>query len=229
MSTELQPITFYGDTLFLVEHNGEPYAPMKPIADALGLSWGAQTVKLKAKFGATIAKIEMVAPDGKIRDMLSLPLRKLPVFLYSIELKKVKSEVRHKVAQYQAECDDVLWKYWFKDHASNAHKEVLPPALPEPETVTLTKDELLELQGELINLLRFKTESLGPLPKRPVTGTQLKRLPTVPITDAEIATIYDLQAKGLSIAEIGRRIGRSSSVVSYILRAKHFSGQSSGG
>ena len=33
----LLPVAFHGDTLFLVEHNGEPFTAVKPICDAIGM------------------------------------------------------------------------------------------------------------------------------------------------------------------------------------------------
>lgn len=40
----LMPVPFRGATLFVVDHSGEPYVPMKPIAEGMGLSWASQTV-----------------------------------------------------------------------------------------------------------------------------------------------------------------------------------------
>ncbi|MES2041907.1 MAG: phage antirepressor N-terminal domain-containing protein [Pseudomonadota bacterium] len=60
----------------------------------------------------------MVAEDGKNRDMICLPLRKLPAWLCSINPSKVKPELREKVTRYQDECDDALWNYWTQGTAT---------------------------------------------------------------------------------------------------------------
>lgn len=121
-----QIVSFHGTELFIVEYEGQPYTPMKPIIEAMGLAWGAQFIKLKQKFAITISEIEIVANDGKTRLMTCLPVRKLAAWLYSIHANKVKPEIRDTVIMYQNECDDVLWNYWTKGQASN-HRKVISP------------------------------------------------------------------------------------------------------
>ncbi|UBX30236.1 phage antirepressor N-terminal domain-containing protein [Arsenophonus apicola] len=105
-------VPFHGAELYIVNYNGEPFTPMKPIVEGMGMIWAAQFVKLKQRFISTISEIEMVADDGKSRKMVCLPLRKLAGWLATISPNKVKSEIRDKVIQYQEECDDVLYEYW---------------------------------------------------------------------------------------------------------------------
>ncbi len=38
----LLPVPFHGNPLYIVEHNGEPYTPMKPIVEGMGLDWCTQ-------------------------------------------------------------------------------------------------------------------------------------------------------------------------------------------
>lgn len=105
-------VPFHGAELYIVNYNGEPFTPMKPIVEGMGMIWAAQFVKLKQRFISTISEIEMVADDGKSRKMVCLPLRKLAGWLATISPNKVKPEIRDKVIQYQEECDDVLYEYW---------------------------------------------------------------------------------------------------------------------
>lgn len=117
MNDQIIPVTFHGDTLALVNHEGEPFVPMKPVVENMGLDWKTQYDKLTAKFASTMGIIPMVAEDGKQREMLCLPLRKFPAWIYSINPTKVKPELRDKIVRYQEECDDVLWKYWTQGFA----------------------------------------------------------------------------------------------------------------
>lgn len=32
-------VPFHGNNLFIVNYNGEPYVPMKPIVEGMGLTW----------------------------------------------------------------------------------------------------------------------------------------------------------------------------------------------
>jgi len=112
-------VPFHGAELYVVEHDGEPYTPMKPIVDGMGLDWASQFTKVKQRFQSTIVEITMVAEDGKRRSMTCLPVKKLPGWLHSINVGKIRPELRERVAEYQAECDDALWQYWNEGIAVN--------------------------------------------------------------------------------------------------------------
>lgn len=112
--TTLITVPFYGNELFVVAHNNEPYTPMKPIVEGMGLDWKSQFTKLKQRFASTVVEITIVANDGKERLMTCLPLRKLFGWLMTISPNKVNPEIRDTVIKYQEECDDVLYNYWTK-------------------------------------------------------------------------------------------------------------------
>lgn len=112
-------VPFHGASLYVVNHNGEAYTPMRPIIDGMGMDWASQFTKLKQRFKSTVVEITMVAADGKTRAMTCLALRKLNGWLQTISPNKVKPEIREKVIQYQEECDDVLYEYWTKGEVKN--------------------------------------------------------------------------------------------------------------
>ena len=116
-------VPFYGNSLFVVEHNGEPYTPMKPIIDGMGMDWASQFTKLKQRFKTSIVKITMQLPgDNQRRDIICLALRKLAGWLQTISPNKVRPEIRDSVIRYQEECDDVLYDYWTKGKVENPRK-----------------------------------------------------------------------------------------------------------
>lgn len=39
-------VPFHGAELYVVNHNGEPYTPMKPIVEGMGLDWKSQHKKI---------------------------------------------------------------------------------------------------------------------------------------------------------------------------------------
>ena len=45
---QLSPVTFHGDTIFCIDYQGQPFTPMKPIVENLGLDWATQFRKLKS-------------------------------------------------------------------------------------------------------------------------------------------------------------------------------------
>lgn len=135
----LLTVPFHGETLYLVEHEGEPFAPMKPLAESLGIHWETQHAKIKARFSSSMAKVHIDAADGRRRLMVCLPLHKLSAWLCSLSPTKIAPELRAKVEAYQNECDDALWRYWTEGHASRpsaapaqASLDLSPVAPPPP-------------------------------------------------------------------------------------------------
>ncbi|WP_080359482.1 phage antirepressor N-terminal domain-containing protein [Yersinia enterocolitica] len=115
-------VPFHGANLYVVNHNGEPYTPMKPIVEGMGMAWQTQHRKLTERFSKGIT--EMVIPSaGGSQSMTCLALRKLNGWLQTISPNKVKPEIRDKVIQYQEECDDVLYQYWTKGEVVNPRKK----------------------------------------------------------------------------------------------------------
>ncbi|OWO78873.1 hypothetical protein B5C26_22865, partial [Photorhabdus luminescens] len=106
-------VPFHGDDLYVVNHNGEPYTPMKPIVEGMGLDWMGQYTKLKTRFNKGVEEIP-IPTKGGVQSMTCLALRKLAGWLATISPNKVKSSIRDKVIQYQEECDDALYDYWTK-------------------------------------------------------------------------------------------------------------------
>lgn len=115
-------VPFHNAELYIVEYEGQPYTPMKPIVDGMGLTWQSQHRKLTENHGRW-GIIKMMIPTlGDLQEMVCLPLRKLLAWLTTISPSKVKPELRDTVIKYQEECDDVLWDYWTKGKAVNPRK-----------------------------------------------------------------------------------------------------------
>lgn len=122
-------VPFHNAELYIVEFEGQPYTPMKPIVDGMGLSWTTQYRKLMTGYAQDehtpnrwgVTKI-VIPTLGDLQEMLCIPLRKLFAWLNSISPNKVKPELRDTVIKYQEECDDVLWDYWTKGKAVNPRK-----------------------------------------------------------------------------------------------------------
>lgn len=115
--SQLSPVTFHGDTIFCIHHNNEPFTPLKPIVENMGLMWEAQARKVRENSERWGVIILIIPSEGGDQQTLCIPVRKLPAFLASINPKKVRPELRPKIELYQAECDDALWDYWMKGRA----------------------------------------------------------------------------------------------------------------
>lgn len=116
-------VPFYDNELYVVEHNNEPYVPMKPIVEGMGLDWKSQFRKLNQRFKTCVVEMTIQMPgDIQRRPVLCLALRKLAGWLQTISPNKVKPEIRNNVIRYQEECDDVLYQYWTEGQVVNPRK-----------------------------------------------------------------------------------------------------------
>lgn len=114
-------VPFYGSELYVVNHNGEAYTPMKPIVEGMGMDWKSQFIKIKQRFSKGVVEITIPTVGGAQR-MICLALRKLAAWLNTISPNKVRPEIRERVIRYLEECDDVLYEYWTKGQAVNPRK-----------------------------------------------------------------------------------------------------------
>jgi hypothetical protein len=111
-SATLIPVSFRNATLFVVDHNGQPFVPMKPVVEGMGLGWSGQYERLKRDESRWGIRVIRIPTQGADQDAICLPLRKLPGWLMTIQPTRVKAEIRETIIAYQNECDDVLWQHW---------------------------------------------------------------------------------------------------------------------
>lgn len=111
--TDLVTIPFAGDRIQYVVESGEPFVPIRPICDALGVSNQMQQRKLSADTGRwSVIMMMMVGADGKAREMLCLPLARVFGWLATISPTRVKPEARERLITYQRECAHVLFEHF---------------------------------------------------------------------------------------------------------------------
>jgi hypothetical protein len=115
-------VVFYEDvvTAVLVSHDGkeEIYVPLRPLCDYLGLDWSAQYRRINrdavfSEFVLGVAITTTPSVDGRgggVQEMICLPLKFLPGWLFGISPSRVKEELRDKIIRYQRESHDVLWE-----------------------------------------------------------------------------------------------------------------------
>ena len=100
------PVYFVGD---------KPFVAMKPICENIGLDWDGQRQRIKRNhvLNSTACMIKVVAEDGRVREMLSLPLQFLNGWLFGVDSKRVKSErAKEYLFKYKMECYQALNNYW---------------------------------------------------------------------------------------------------------------------
>jgi hypothetical protein len=142
-------VDFHGTTIPTFNVGGIIRVAMKPICDGIGLQWEAQHKRIKRHpvLAATMSMMDMVARDGKRRQLLTLPLNKLNGWLFGIDTNRVKPEIRERLVEYQAECFDVLSDYWQKGEAVNPRATTIDERRPLNRAVR-TLANLRSARGE---------------------------------------------------------------------------------
>ena len=168
----LQTIDFNGQSLLTIELDGIHYTAIKPIAENIGLAWHGQRERIERDevLNSTARMIRVVAEDGKNREMMCLPIDYLNGWLFGIDTKRVKPEVKAPLIQYKMQCYKVLHDYWHTGQATHPSiDEDLPSTVKDRngliKTVHMTMKRLELGFAEAFNLIlhRFNVEHVGDL------------------------------------------------------------------
>ncbi|RZN56437.1 phage antirepressor N-terminal domain-containing protein [Avibacterium paragallinarum] len=121
-----QTVQFHNQSLVTFEQNGTYYTAMKPICENIGIQWESQFNRIKRDdvLSSTIVMITIVAEDGKNREMVCLPIQYLNGWLFGIDVKRVKPEIRETLITYKRECYQALFDYWNKGKAERSQTTV---------------------------------------------------------------------------------------------------------
>ncbi|MFI8742737.1 phage antirepressor N-terminal domain-containing protein [Stutzerimonas zhaodongensis] len=96
-------VPFHGANLYLVEHQGQPFVPMKPVVEGIGLDWGGQFKRMSNNADRWGVVLMEIPSEGGPQMTTCLPLRKLAGWMATVQAGRIKSErVRDKVVEYQA-------------------------------------------------------------------------------------------------------------------------------
>ncbi len=150
----LSQLLLHGDTIFVVNHQGEPFAPVRPITDNLGMDWGTQQRKLsynKARWGVEYLT---VSSDGGPKKTLCIPVKKLVGFLATISPLKVGEESRPQITQYREKCDEALWNYWTTGSAKHPESPVSQPRQPDLPGDDQKPKQLTQSECDLLNTIK---------------------------------------------------------------------------
>ncbi|MDO9747435.1 phage antirepressor N-terminal domain-containing protein [Glaesserella parasuis] len=162
-STQLQTVSFYGTDLITLKFNDVAYTAVRPIVEALGLSWGSQSIKLnknREKFGC----FDIETPtNGGMQSMLCMPLKKLNGWLFSINPEKVRPDLKDRVIQYQEECFEALYNYWHFGKAERKTTTDERTGLRQAVSALVSKKGLLYSDAYTLIHQRFNIEHIDEL------------------------------------------------------------------
>lgn len=159
-STTLAAVEFHGATLVTTLVDGVPHVALKPVCSAIGIDWEAQHKRISGHpiLSSTISVTEIVAEDGRRREMTCLPLKHLNGWLFGVDANRVAPEVRERLLEYQRECFDVLADYWQKGGATNPRAS--SASLMIGQATGLPTSQLVALQAQGWKIIdRLKTET----------------------------------------------------------------------
>jgi hypothetical protein len=107
---EQKSVSFYNDEIVAIRvANGAIYVPIRPICDNLGVTLAGQRERInRDPVLAGESTSVSVTLTQQAREMICLPLKYIPGWLFGINADRVKPELRDKVIRYQRECYDVL-------------------------------------------------------------------------------------------------------------------------
>src|SRR5690606_12423802 len=109
-------VPFRGDTLDATSApDGRVWVSIRRVCEALGMAPQVQLRKLQDKPWAVVTMMVMTGPDGKLYETSCLDLDSLPMWLATIDTRRVKGAAREKLVVYQKECARVLRAYFLGD------------------------------------------------------------------------------------------------------------------
>lgn len=143
-----QMVEFYGDDILAAQvADGTVWVPLRPICDHLGLSWSGQRERTNRdpvlSEEMAVVRVTRTTATGGVPDMLALPLKYLPGWLFGVQAARVKPELQAKIIRYQRECYDVLW---------NAFKADILPTSVAPPTDMSQAEVAVETARALLRL-----------------------------------------------------------------------------
>lgn len=154
-----------GISLQVVADEREQFVAVKPVCEILGVDYPGQFTKLKEHplYGSVIELSPTTGADGKTYEMVCLPLRYFPSWLFSINPNNVKEEIRENLLEYQKKCNDILFDYFFSRVDFSRKKEVAVTKAKEVcdekvEQLRIAKSELKVAENELSKALALTFE-----------------------------------------------------------------------
>jgi len=124
--TEIERVPFHGKHIHTA-HEGEPVVILKPTLEEMGLDFEAQRQKLSRKSWATTFVTQVVASDGRTRDMVSVNLDTWAMLLANIDEHRVSEAARPLVVAYQKDSARALRQFWTEGAALNEDELIRNP------------------------------------------------------------------------------------------------------
>lgn len=183
-------VPFHGDTL---EVSGTSVADaqvsIRRVCEALGLATESQLAKLKGKAWASVTMIVMqVDGDSQTRSYAMIPLKTLPMWLATIDARKVAEHVREKLARFQQEAHDALAAHFLPAQPQPAPNPAAFAAVIAPlvEVVSQLKAEIAELRSGQSVALQLTISQKSMIAAQMVGTTQTKAAKLMGVSERSV-------------------------------------------
>lgn len=106
-------VPFYGDVIEAVQDESGVWVSIRRGCENLGVATQRQLDKLKSKPWACVTEKVMHDSTGREQKIACLHLDAVPMWLATIDARKLKEHLREKLARYQKEAAKVLADHFF--------------------------------------------------------------------------------------------------------------------
>jgi len=194
-------VTFYGDQVLAVQTpDGTIYVPMRPLCETIGLTWPSQSRRIgdDPKLHKHARSVRVQTAGGP-QDLLALPLKLIPGWLFGIQARRLKPELQARVERYHDECYEVLWEAFrggiLPATAPNTGLAGAEMALEIAEAVAALARQQLDLERRHSTMADYmrghvrQTNAHLHAQDARLTALELHLGPSAPLTDGQAAEI----------------------------------------
>lgn len=163
---ENQIITVNEKEILIISENSNKYVAIRPICEAIGIDYSSQLKKIKEDsiLSSVVVLSTTTGADEKQYKMQTLPLRYVFGWLFRIDSRNVKEEIRESMEKYQKECYDVLFDTFTKRTSILKEKTDYQIEIDNLETNWKATEEYKKIQ-KLKSLQTDATKRLNNLDK----------------------------------------------------------------
>lgn len=167
-----------GSEIFAIpDESGEFFVPIKPICEAIGIDPEGQRKKISEDedLNSTTELRSVVATDGKVREMLCLPLLYVYGWIFTINPKNVAPEAKETVRKYRMECYFALYNHFFG--RSGRLREIDAAEREAVARLELLNKKLSEAEQSVKDVKAMRNEARSILDK--IRASRLDDTPTL--------------------------------------------------
>ena len=148
MIAKFEKIPFHGDQLVAVRHEDKIFTSIRRVCRCIGLSFRSQLRKLENSSWAGVVILTTPDRQGKPQPHAMIDIESLPIWMATINARKVAEEVRPKIELFQREAKKVLADHFLGNLGYDASDQL---------SVVLAG--LLHTRKEVLSLLREQEAS----------------------------------------------------------------------